>query len=463
VTAGASPIGAGRALRPVERTLPVVAAVASVPAGVALGLALYRFPLPFALVLAAGAGAVGVLALAVIRYHAAVALGVVLLGVVVVEPAPSDAVFFVVIAVAMATGRFHVRDVPTPVLGLLAVFAALNLMSAVQVADPERAAVYFTITLSLMVLGVWLPGYVTSRGRARLLVRAYLGAALTSAGAGVLAVLMPVPGDELFAEGGRAQALFQDPNVFGPFLVPAVLVVVEEILQPRLLSARLPTKALTLAVLALGVLFSYSRGAWLNLAVALAVMGVILTLRRGGARRALALIAVAVAAAAVTAGIVAATGSVDFLAERARPQAYDIERFSGQRAGLRPAQRYPFGAGPGQFESVAGISAHSTYARALGEQGFPGLLVVLALFALTLRFAVGNASRGRSTHGIGSAALLAAWCGLLASSAFVDTLHWRHLWLVAALIWAGAMLGRDGSQSSDATRVARRGVHAGSE
>ena len=171
------------------------------------------------------------------------------------------------------------------------------------------------------------------------------------------------------------------------------------------------------------------------------MLGAVLALRRGGARRALALLTVAVVAVSIAGAIVLATGSIDFLAERAQSQSYDTERFSGQRAGLRPAQRYPFGAGPGQFESVAGISAHSTYARALGEQGFPGPVVVLALLALTLRFAMRNAARGRSTYGIGSATLLAAWCGLLASSAFVDTLHWRHLWLVAALIWTGTMRG----------------------
>ena len=33
----------------------------------------------------------------------------------------------------------------------------------------------------------------------------------------------------------------------------------------------------------------------------------------------------------------------------------------------------------------------------------------------------------------------AAWVGILANSLFVDTLHWRHLWLLAALIWAGWM------------------------
>jgi O-antigen ligase len=448
-----------RRRRPAEWTLPVLAAVAAVPAGIALALALYRFPAPLALVLVTGAGAVAVLALALARYHAAVALGVLLTGVVLVEPAPSDAVFFVVIAVAMATGRFRVRDVPPPVLWLLAIFAALNLMSAVQVADPGRAAVYFATTLYLMILAVWLPGYVTSTGRARLLLRAYVAAALISAALGVLALVAPVPGAELLAEGGRARALFQDPNVFGPFLIPALLVVLEEILEPRLLTARRPVKALMLAVLALGVLFSYSRGAWVNLAVALLVMGVVLTLRRGGVRRAAGMLAIAAVAAAVAAGTVAATGSGDFLAERARPQQYDVERFSAQRAGLRPAQVYPFGAGPGQFESVAGISAHSTYARALGEQGFPGLVVVLALLAVTLGLAAGNAVRGRSTYGIGSAALLAAWCGLLVSSAFVDTLHWRHLWIVAALIWAGAMF----RYSSGPTGAARRGVHAGSE
>jgi hypothetical protein len=66
-----------------------------------------------------------------------------------------------------------------------------------------------------------------------------------------------------------------------------------------------------------------------------------------------------------------------------------------------------------------------------------GLLVLLALMLVTLTAAAGNATIGRDTYGIGSAALLAAWCGMLANSVFIDTLHWRHLWAFAALIWAG--------------------------
>ena len=74
-------------------------------------------------------------------------------------------------------------------------------MSAVQVADAGRAAVFFAITLYLAVFGLWLPGYVTSVGRARLVVRAYLFAAVTSAALGVLALLGLIPGADVLDRG----------------------------------------------------------------------------------------------------------------------------------------------------------------------------------------------------------------------------------------------------------------------
>ena len=52
----------------------------------------------------------------------------------------------------------------------------------------------------------------------------------------------------------------------------------------------------------------------------------------------------------------------------------------------------------------------------------------------------GNVVRGQSTFGLSSVPLLGLWVGLIVNSFFVDTLHWRHLWLVAGLIWAGATM-----------------------
>src|SRR3954451_10101779 len=134
-------------------------------------------------------------------------------------------------------------------------------------------------------------------------------------------------------------------------------------MRPRVLSARLPGKALLLGILVAGVLFSYSRGAWLNLVLGLVVLGVVLSLR-GGLRTALALVAISLSIVTVVGGVVVATGSADFLLIRARPPPADTERFRGQRPGPAPAEEYPLGAGRGQFEAIAGISAHSTYARA---------------------------------------------------------------------------------------------------
>jgi hypothetical protein len=418
-----------------------------------LSVVLSRYPPTLELAAAAGLGLLAVLALTLTSQQAAAALGFALLGVVYFEPAPTDLVFFVIVAVALATGRFQVRRVPAPVIGIIGAFLALNLLSAVEVVDVPRALTYFATTLYVAVLGVWVTGWLTTRRRARIAVGGYLVAAVAAATLGLLALFLPVPGRDLIVAEDRVVALFKDPNVFGPFVIPTALILVEEILSPRLFRLRRVLKALVLLVLALGVLFSYSRGAWANLAVGLAMLLLVLALRRGGGRKVMLAFSLVLVAGALVVGTVAVSGSADFVAERAHIQSYDSDRFGAWVAGLEPAQRYPFGVGPGQFESIASISAHSTYVRAVAEQGLPGLIAISALMTFTLGAALANAVAGRDTYGVGSAALLGAWCGLLVNSFVIDTLHWRHLWVVAALIWAGWARRRAGVVQGPGARL----------
>jgi O-antigen ligase len=406
----------------------------------AAGAVLSSHPLPMPIVLGFGVGLLGTLALAVARYDAAVALGVLLLAAVRIEPAPSDLVFGVLIAVAFASWRFHLQRVPLSIALLVSAFLALNLLAAIEVVDPTRALSYFAITLYLAVFGLWIAAYVGSIRRARLVLLAYVAAAVVSAAVACLALVTPFPGSGAFVSGPRAQGLFKDPNVFGPFLVPAALVLMEELVTPRILRLRMLPKLALLSIVTMGVLFSFSRAAWLNLVVGAFVLLAVLALRRGGGRQAMTLLVCTVAAGIALFAAVAATSSLSFLEERAALQVYDTQRFGAQLSGLQFATEYPLGVGPGQFERVSDISAHSTYVRALAEEGLLGLLVVLGLMLLTLGFAARNAASGFDGYGIGSAALFAAWCGLLANSFFVDTLHWRHLWFVAALIWAATAL-----------------------
>jgi O-Antigen ligase len=415
------------------------AAVATTAFAAALTLLLYRHPPSALIVLGFAVVVIGSLWLAIVAYDTALAVAVVLLAAVRFEPAPTDVVFAVLIAVGFITSRFRLRRVIPGAVLLVGAYLALNLISAIAVADEQRAVSFFAITFYVACFGLWLAAYVTSSAIARRITRCYVAAAVASAIVATLALLIPFPGHDLFTRIGRAEGLFKDPNVFGPFLVPAALIVMEEILTPRLLRGRRTTKVLMFLALSLGVLFSYSRAAWLNLVVGLLVVLVVVSFRRGGGRSAARVLATVVLAAVSLGAVVAFSGSLSFLEQRAKVhQSYDRGRFGAQSESITWAMEYPLGIGPGQFERRAHISAHSMYARTLAEEGIPGLIVLLTLMLATLGWALQNAIRGHDTYGIGSAALLGAWFGILLNGAFVDTLHWRHLWFVAALIWAGA-------------------------
>ena len=424
---------------------------------VAMGAVLYRFPPPgVGLIVAGGVALVGVLLLSIARYEAVVFLGFLVLGVVKIEPAPPDAVFAIVIAVAAITGRFDLNRVPLIVLAATGAFCALNVLSMIEAINPRSAGLFLSITLYMAVFALWLASFVTNERRARLVVMGYLVAAVVSAALGVVSLLLLFPGSELFVfQNTRATALFKDANVFGPFLVPIALVLMEEVMSPRLLRFGRPLKLALLALLVLGVLFSYSRAAWLNFALGVVVLLGVLMVRRGGAKRAPFVILMVAGAALVAALAISASGSSDFLSERASSHAYDDSRFAAQEAGLELVEKHPAGIGPGQFEQRVYYSAHSTFVRVLTEQGILGAASLVGLFLATLVFAARNVALGRSTFGIGSAALLAAWCGLIANGLFVDTLHWRHLWVVAALIWAGTMAGSIRGPGGTADRATR--------
>ena len=438
---------------------------------VALAVAVYRYPPPeLGFVVAGGLALVGMLALALSRYDAAVAIGFLLLGVVKVEPAPSDVIFAVVIAVTVATGRFDLSRVPFAVLLALGAFITFNVLSVIEAIDPGVAAIYLSVTLFLAVLSVWLCVYVDSIRRARIVVISYLGAALFSAILGAAAYLVGFPGSDglLFSAGdetgARVRGLFEDANVYAPFLVPIFLILLEETLQPRLIRLRRALKVACLIILLLGVALAFSRAAYANVVVGIMVLLVVMTLRRGGGARAGALLAIVVLAGGALAVTLTATGSTEFLKQRASIQRYDTSRFGAQRTGVELAEKHPLGIGPGQFELVSPVSTHSTYVRTLAEQGFVGFLTWIALATITMLLAIRNVVRGWHTYGIGSAALLAAWCGILVNSFVIDSIHWRHLWIVAGLIWASSTAGimREYAKGQRAQKVPEGAATTGS-
>ena len=197
----------------------------------------------------------------------------------------------------------------------------------------------------------------------------------------------------------------------GPFPVVVALIVLAEILEPRLLTGRSMTELGIMLSLSLGIVFAYSRAAWLNAAVGVLAMLLVYALRRqGGVKVAKIVVALAVAFAVVSVTLTA-TGSADFLQERAQLQSYDTQRFAGWQAGIDLAQQYPLGTVLASSSRPWALQPTALYVRLLAEQGILGMVASVALLFGTLGFAAANAARGRDSYGISSAARLRRGAG----------------------------------------------------
>lgn len=431
--------------RPALPTLPpvvlqaAVLAAVLVPLGAFLAVIAEALDPPLPLAVAGGVGLVGVLTLVLWRFDAAVGLGFLLMGIVIVEPAPVDAIFAVIMAVSLVTGRFRLGRVPVLMVAGIGGLVLVNLLSLLEAVDLIEAARFLFITIYLFALGLWLAGWLDRPDRSRLMVRGWLVIGVFSAIIGTAALYLPLPGWEFMTAYGRtrAVALFEDPNVYGPFLIPIAVILLEDRLNPRLLKPRPVIGGVILAILTVGVVFSYSRAAWANFVLAVVVMLGVVAFRRRGGRAAFRLLLTLCVVALAAAIVLQSTGGLTLLEERAQLQGYDSQRFGAQRLGVELSMAHPVGVGPGQFQFYSPVETHSTYVRVLSEQGLLGLVVTIVVFGGTLFMALANALRQRDTYGIGSASLLGIWAGILLNSFVIDTLHWRHLWVVAALVWVG--------------------------
>ena len=146
------------------------------------------------------------LLLTVARYESVVALGFMLFGVVLVEPALPDLIFGIVILVAILTGRARstLRRSPPLVVYALGSLIVLNVLRGGGSLG-GKAVFFLSITTYLAVFGLWLAGYVDSKTRARLLVESVtIGATVTAAFA-IVALFVPFPGSAEFVYFDRAK------------------------------------------------------------------------------------------------------------------------------------------------------------------------------------------------------------------------------------------------------------------
>lgn len=342
---------------------------------------------------------------------------------------------------------------------LWTVVVAGGFIATTQAGVVKEPATHMAVTLYLALTSVVIAGFVAQRPRenAALIMSGYMVAALIAACAALVGYFSLLPGAfDLFTEYGRARGTFKDPNVLGAFLVPALLFAFNQVMNGRLAQATLWLAASPL--LLFGSVLSFSRGAWINLALSLFIYACFSFTTVSTHRQRLKLMIYALLAAMFVVGIFAAAQSIpavaDLMGERATfEQSHDLGpegRFGGQAKALELIATHPLGIGALEFSrSYHHEDVHEVYLSMFLNSGWIGGALYLALVLLTIGLGLRQVIRDRGGDGL-SVVLVAAFIGVALEGLVIDSDHWRHFYLLMAMIWGMALAapGKSGRRRS---------------
>lgn len=371
---------------------------------------------------------------------AMVAFGVFLSGFVIREPAPYEVMLAVQIAIWFLLGLKISRSV-APLLVLMLLFNIGGMFSLTVMNDMTGAPLYMAVSTFLALTSVFYAAIIED-GHHRLLLifRAWVAGAVITALLGILGYFHAFPGAEIFTRYDRAMGAFQDPNVFGPYLVAPAIYLMYRLLTTRLSRAVFYVPGIL--ILALGIFLSFSRAAWgLFAFAAIALIVVMLLKERTAAFRmkifTLGLTAVVILMMAI-AGAMQSKKVSDLFMNRAKlVQEYDgarLGRFERHKIGFLMAMERPLGMGPMVLGKMFGEDEHNIWLKTLTTYGWLGFVCYLILLWSTLYIGFRSLLRERPWQPF----LMVAWI-VLAGHALIgnviDLDHWRHVYMLFGIIW----------------------------
>jgi O-antigen ligase len=375
----------------------------------------------------------------------AVFLGILLSGFVISEPAPYELYLAGLIAIWALFG-LRISRAATPLLVLLVTMNIGGMISMTQMADLANTPLYLAVSLFLAFSAVFFASITAVRPNLyRLIFIAYVVSAVATSLLGIAGYFHAFPGAEMFTKYDRAAGAFQDPNVFGPFLVlPGIYLLYLLLTGPV---TRMPLLAMPLLIITAGIFFSFSRGAWGMFAVSAVLLTGCLFLQSASGMFRLRVVVMTIAALAllVVAMIVILQlpGVSEMFSNRAHlEQSYDtarLGRFARYGIGFQMAMEHPFGIGPLVFGTIFGEDTHDIWLKMLMDYGWLGFVSFLALVAWTMAAGFRILLRNRPWQPYLLCAYV-AFIGNIGLGTFIDIDHWRHVYLLLGLVWGAIAL-----------------------
>ena len=360
------------------------------------------------------------------------------------EPAIADVLMAAVIIGLPMLGVLRFGPFTTLNFAIWLVFVAFGLAACSVSTTFDTAVTHQIVTLFLAGGSYVLAGYIAADPvpRFRLVMIGYVMGCLLATAAALIGYFQIIPATtELFTNYGRARGTFKDPNVLGAAVAPAIVFLAWATLRFPLRQAFIA--AVVALPLVLALLLSFSRGAWASAALSLLLAAwlLLVTTRRNTDYRRLIVVATlgTVALATAIGGALELESVESLFEERASlDQSYDLGpdgRFGGQAKAIGLILENPFGIGTHTFrDTLHPEEAHNVYLSQFLNAGWiGGTLYAISVFG-TL-FAGLYAIRRRTAMQGPLIVATAAFAGLVFEGFVIDTDHWRHFFLLMALIW----------------------------
>ena len=369
------------------------------------------------------------------------ALGAFLSGFVVYEPAPYELYMAALIAVWFLFGLRLSRN-GAILLVILICFNIGGLLSLATVGElGTKLPLYVAVSLFLALSSVFFASVIEADDQhLKVIFSAYLVGALGTGLVGILAYFQLLPGSELFLRYGRAKGAFQDPNVFGPFLVLPACFLMHRTLTGSV-GAMIPRVAI-LGVLSIALFLSFSRAAWGLYGFCMLLLFFLMLLKERSTVIRMRMLLVGsigfvLLAAALAAALQFAQVSELFSVRAQLVQDYDsgqFGRFNRYLLGLQLALSNPLGIGPLAFGKIFGEDTHNIWLKALMDYGWLGFISYLTLTVWTLCAGFKCLLRDRPWQPYFLCTYV-VFFGHVLISTFIDTDHWRHYYILLGILW----------------------------
>ncbi|WP_417668159.1 O-antigen ligase family protein [Roseibium sp.] len=384
-------------------------------------------------------------------------------GFVIREPAPYE-LYMVGLTVVWLAFGLKLRREFGPLIICLMLYIAGGIISIPLAREMGDAIIYTAVSGFLAITAIFYAAILAEHPeRFQLIERGYLACSVLVALFGIAGYFNAFPGADFFTLYDRARGTFQDPNVFGPFLVLPTVLLIQRLLNRPLRECLAYGPALT--ILVLGIFLSFSRGAWVALTAAAVIVYLLSLVTERNSVRRLRLLALGALGIVALVGLIGIALSIDSVADmfeqRARlVQEYDgarLGRFARYAFGFQMVMENPLGLGALEFNKYFPEDEHNVYLKGFTTYGWLGGTVYLLLVGWTLARLFPLLFKHRPwtpfLH-----CVFAVFVAHVILSIIIDTDHWRHMYMLYGIAWG--LIAADRIERKGLVRARAMAAHA---